>query len=152
MITQTSLAGIRTLVYLALRKENDPISPRQIAEKLGLSPTYLAKVSGLLATGNLVRARRGMKGGITLQRDPDDIAALEIVEACQGKILGDFCQEGADKRFVCAYHKMVDELREAQIAVLSEWTLADLASRPTPTRAAPSGVPCQMGTGFPKRR
>jgi len=63
MLSGTSLSALRTLVYLS---QHMPavISPRRIAEDLGESPTYLSKVTTQLVKAGVLRAEKGVKGGV----------------------------------------------------------------------------------------
>lgn len=132
MFTKTSISAIRTLTYLALHGTGEPLSPRYMAEKLGESPTYLAKVMRGLVKAGILRAHRGVSGGVTLDRLPGDVTLLAIVEACQGTILGDFCEDVGDLTKTCALHQAGAELHRAVIGILSQWTLAHLAEKPCP--------------------
>lgn len=102
MLTRTTIAAIRALVHVGLHPGDKPLSIRTIAERLGESPTYLAKVARHLVKAGILRAHFGVSGGIELNRQPQAISLRVIVEACQGMILGDFCQEQTNG--VCACH------------------------------------------------
>jgi Rrf2 family protein len=133
VLTKTTISALRTLIHLGQRTSASPASPRLIAERLGESPTYLAKVAGLLARSGIVRAQRGVAGGVFLNRRPEEITLLAVVEACQGAILGDFCGDSEDLEHACAFHHAGVELHRAIVGVLSRWTLADLLEKPCPT-------------------
>jgi DNA-binding IscR family transcriptional regulator len=85
-----------------------------------------------------------MKGGVTLSRPPEAITLLDVVEACQGKILGDFCQDFDRMELVCAFHRAMAELHEAIITILKRWTLADLAQKPFPSEEIRQTIQCTM--------
>ena len=72
MLSGTSLSALRTLVYLG---QHMPavISPRRIAEDLGESPTYLSKVTTQLVKAGVLRAEKGVKGGVQLARPASEI-------------------------------------------------------------------------------
>ncbi len=139
MINKTTLLAIRTLIHLGRQKENIIRSPRQVAETLGESPTYLAKVTRLLVKAGILRAEKGAHGGVYLGRLPNGITLLQIVEACQGAVVGDYCRPDCDKRSVCSYHLAAEQLRAAIVGVLSVWTLQQLMERPI------SRVPGNLG-------
>ena len=143
MLNETSIAGIRTLIYLALRASDEPVSPRRIAAELELSPTYLAKVAGSLVKADILRSRRGSKGGVNLRRAPADITLLQIVEAFQGKLLANYCEETGMMRRVCAFHRAMSELHGAIGGILSSWTLADLAAKAEPSPSLAKTVDCR---------
>ena len=123
------------------------------------SPTYLAKVVRYLVKPGILRAHRGVAGGVVLNRLPGEITLQSVVEACQGAILGDFCSEAPELAETCALHQAGVELNQAILGVLSRWTLADLLKRPHPTasldpygRCWLAGSPAQAEAGRRIRR
>ena len=142
MLTKTSLSAIRTLLHLMGRDRGQIFAPRAIALELGESPTYLAKVARSLVKAGILRAERGVKGGIRLNRAPVEITLLAVVEACQGAIMGDYCQSGCDLDGACSYHHAAAELHDAIVGVLSRWTLEDLNRKPKPLKAMHGLIPC----------
>lgn len=144
MFTKTSISAIRALTYLGLNSTGQPISPRHMAERLGESPTYLAKVVRRLVRAGVLRAHRGVSGGVTLNRPPDEISLLSIAEACQGAILGDFCQDAEELEKTCAFHQAGAELHEAIVGILSRWTLAELLQKPCASAGYGHQIPCLL--------
>ena len=144
VLNETTLSGIKTLLYLAVRPSDEPVPPRQIAEDLDLSPTYSAKITARLVRAGILRAHRGAKGGVSLGRATANITLLEVVEACQGKVLGHYCQETRTQRHVCAFHRAMHELHNAITDVLEHWTIAHLQSHPNPSRVILGQVECRM--------
>jgi Rrf2 family protein len=145
MLTETSVAAIRVLVHLALRPEENPVSARQFAAELGLSPSYLAKIIHLLTRAGLLAAHRGVRGGVTLASKPKQITLREVVDVCQSPILADFCTAEARRNQVCAFHRAMAELHDALTTVLARWTVADLAEKPGPSPALAKKGACRMG-------
>lgn len=144
MLTQTSETALRVLVFLFLRHAKTPVPPARIAEHIHASPSYTAKVTTALVKADILRAHRGMRGGVTLSRPPEAITLLDVVEACQGKILGDFCQDFERMELVCAFHLAMAELHEAIITILKRWTLADLGQKPFPSEEIRHTIQCTM--------
>jgi Rrf2 family protein len=149
VLTKTSETAVRALLFIVQSGGDSPIPPGKIAEHLGASPSYMAKISTLLVKADILETFRGMYGGVRLSHPPKEIRLLEIVEACQGKILGDYCQDHPRMKEVCAYHRAMSELQGGIVKVLEGWTLADLAAKPGPSPALRGAVPCRMtcGTG-----
>jgi Rrf2 family protein len=145
MLTQTAELGIQLMLFLALRDSREPVPPRVMAEQAGASPTYTAKVTGQLVKSGLLRAQRGAHGGVVLARDPAQITLLDIVVACQGAYLADYCQPYHDLSKTCAYHEAMHELFTALTEVLSRWTLALVAARPCPHESLRPFVRCKLG-------
>lgn len=88
----------RALLSLALHEdESGPTSVRDIADRTGLPQPYLEQILLALKGAGLVRSKRGVGGGYTLARDPEDIRLSEIVSAVDGPItLGDFGEPHAN--------------------------------------------------------
>lgn len=144
MITKTSLLATRALLCLVKDQPGIATSPRSIALQLGESPAYMAKVLRALVRAGILRAERGSRGGVLLNRPPDQITLLAIVEACQGAIVGTYCQEVDDLGNTCAFHRAAVELRHSIVNVLTRWTLEHLAASPHPTGQVPGGMLCML--------
>jgi Rrf2 family protein len=147
VIGKTSTSAIRTLLLLAQQDPKICWSPRRLAEMLGESPTYLAKVVRHLVRQRILEAEKGVKGGVRLIQRPGEVTLLSVVEACQGPILGDYCRSSRPTPEVCNFHRAALELHEAIRSVLARWTLADLLERPHVSGEALDGVPCLMLRG-----
>jgi Rrf2 family nitric oxide-sensitive transcriptional repressor len=144
MLTKTTVTAVRTLIHLGLHAGGGSLPIRRIAERLGESPTYLAKVARCLVKAGILKARHGVMGGIRLHRPPKSITLLAITEACQGAILAEFCQETRTLDGVCAFHEAAAELHKAVVRSLSRWTLEQLLDRPAPSGHAAAGIPCLL--------
>jgi Rrf2 family protein len=144
MLNQTTVTAIQSLLYIALDRRDGPVPPGEIAERLGSSAAYLSKINTQLVKANLLRAHRGMNGGMTLAQAPENISLLQIFEACQGKVLGDYCSEADDPRLVCGFHAAMHDIKVTFTAALERWTLADLARKPLPSPKIRDLVSCRM--------
>ncbi|GAB6165920.1 hypothetical protein JCM19992_19200 [Thermostilla marina] len=127
---------MRLLVHLGQRTPTDPVGIRELAAELDESPSYLAKVAQELAKAGILRSLRGPRGGVVLRRPPREVNLLMVVNACQGAVMGSFCDEDVPDTQVCAFHQAAVELHQAIHKVLARWTLADLLNKPCPPSAA----------------
>ena len=149
MLTQTSVTAVRLLMQLEQGAAGEVASLRLIAEALAESPTYLVKIARHLVRAGILRAQRGQAGGVTLNRAPKEITLLAIVEACQGAIHGNFCQDLSDLSKSCALHQAGAELHQVIIKVLSGWTLADFCRHPCPAGKLRGTTRCLLEGGRP---
>lgn len=133
---------MRALLVLAGEKPGNVVSPRSIAARLNESPAYMAKVLRLLVRAGILRAERGTKGGVFLNRPTSEISMLEIVQACQGAITGGYCQPVVDLQSTCAFHRAAVELEHAVSDVLSRWNLEHLEKSPGPVGRLPVAMHC----------
>lgn len=144
MLSETTLTAIRAVLYIALDKRSNPISPAEIATHLGASAAYLSKINTSLVKGGVLRSHRGTRGGVTLASPPEEITLLAIVEACQGKVLGDYCTEHDDMEQVCAFHQAMQEVQHQLVSTLSAWNMRHLMERPLPCEALRGLVQCRI--------
>ncbi len=88
----------RALLSLTLHADDQgPTSVRDIAERTGLPQPYLEQILLALKGAGLVRSKRGVGGGYTLARLPNEIRLNEIISAVDGPItLGDFGEPHQD--------------------------------------------------------
>jgi Rrf2 family protein len=144
MLNQTTVLAIQTLLYVALQQRKGPIAPTEIAKEFGASTAYLSKINTQLAKANILRSHRGTKGGVTLEQDPNTITLLQVVEACQGVVLGDYCTPCDDMDIVCSFHMAMHELQEVIVRTLSKWTIGDLVKKPFPDASIRDQVNCRI--------
>lgn len=144
MLGKTSISAIRALLFLAQQNGAGWWSPRRLAAELGESPTYLAKVLRHLVKAGILDVARGVRGGVRLARDARDVTLLEVVEACQGALVGDYCRSDRRESEMCSFHLAALELHSAIERVLARWTLERLLERPESAPGRRATVPCLM--------
>ncbi len=145
MLTKTSEVGIQILVYLAAVDSDRPISPKKIAADLNHSPSYLSKITGQLVKANILAAHRGVQGGVTLGREPGTITLLDIVQALQGLITGNYCDQAVQHpEPVCAFHVAMRQIHNITVETLAKWSVADLLANPVSLEPVLKGPPCKM--------
>lgn len=139
MLTKTTETAVQTLIYIAGQNSDNPLSPKHVADELKLSPSYLAKIMRILTKASILKSHKGALGGVTLGKDPADITFLSIIEASQGQLLQDFCEE-KHVDLSCGFYQAMYSAHVSLMKILSSWSLADLVNNP-----------CH-GAGLPKRR
>ena len=110
MFSQTNEYALRVVTYLAMHP-GKPAKNADIAKVTQVPPGYLYKVLQTLDRGGLVRGQRGMHGGFTLARTPDQISVLDVISAVDPLPRVRLCPlnlEGHTVR-MCALHKRVDQ-------------------------------------------
>lgn len=150
MLSKTTETAIMALLHLALESDPKPVSPRQVAAALGVSPSYLAKIFTLLAKAGILQAHRGAQGGVTLRHAPTEISLLHVVDACQGPLVGG--NELPPHAQRCDFNKAISGFEHSVIASLSGWTLARLARNSCPGDASGGKAPCRVADICPKRK
>jgi Rrf2 family cysteine metabolism transcriptional repressor len=152
LLSKTTDTAIMALLYLVLREEDGPVSPRIVASRIGVSATYLAKVFNNLRRAGILRSHRGARGGVTLQRNPSQITLLDIYRACQKVELE---EEPAPPPLLsehCNFHQAMTAFGQSMTGTLSQWTLRDLAADPCPAGSPADHLRCRVSDVCPKRR
>ena len=119
--------AVRGTCVLAEKHGRGPIKLEAICRERGLAREYLAKILGSLVRAGLVTAVRGKKGGYMLARDPRRITLLDVVEAVEGPIHLNFCQEDPPDcdREDCRIRPLWTDLQEMVRARLAAQRLID---------------------------
>jgi DNA-binding IscR family transcriptional regulator len=81
---------------------------------------------------------------VILARNPAEISILQIVEACQGLMTAQYCDQADDLTKACIFHRAMLELHEATVGTLSRWTLQDFLRFPASPRLDKEGSGCRM--------
>lgn len=77
--------GLHCVSLLAELPQGATLPTKALAEYHGLSETYLAKHLQALTNARIIESVPGPKGGYRLQRPPETITLLEVVEAIDGR-------------------------------------------------------------------
>lgn len=127
-LTRFSDYGIRTLLYLALRRgELSTIS--DIAEAYDISRNHLMKVVNALVTKGYVQGVRGKNGGIRLARPPESMVVGRLIRDLEPDMAMVECFQAHGQcriQHACTLSGVLNEALEAFLAVLDGYTLADL--------------------------
>ncbi|MBI2303242.1 MAG: Rrf2 family transcriptional regulator [Chloroflexi bacterium] len=124
--------AIRAMVDMASKPRGTVAITREIAHRQGLPLLFLAKIVPQLARAGLVRTYRGTAGGLLLNRPPEEITLLQVVEAVDGPIHLNRCliRSGECPREVhCPVRDVFGEAQDHLVSLLSRYTLADMVAR-----------------------
>ena len=78
--------GLRILLDLAVHQSEKPRLIRDIAQSQQISDKYISRLVITLRKAGLIRSVRGVNGGFHLDRKPEDITLLEVVEVMEGPL------------------------------------------------------------------
>ena len=152
MFTGTTETALMALVYLVGMKEEIRVSPPEVAARIGVSPSYLAKIFTDLVKADILESHRGATGGVTLARDPSTITLLEVAGTFQAPLAEEAQWEGDEGGGPCVFNQAVSRLQEQIHEILSQWSLRDLAADPCPIWMDPRAGRCRMTAICPKHR
>ncbi len=78
--------GLIAAAYIAEQADEGCVTAETISAKYSISVTFLFKVMQDMVKANVLRSKRGPRGGYTLARPAKEITLLEIIEAVDGPI------------------------------------------------------------------
>ena len=130
-ISQKCQYALRALFELAKRFEQGYVSVPRIAEAQAIPAKFLETILGRLRQAGLVVSRRGVDGGYSLARRPEDLTVGEVVRLVEGPLGPVECLAeggGTDCPFHggCAFLDMWRRAHDAGAAVYDETTFRDL--------------------------
>ena len=124
--------GTRALVELAMRNSNEPMLLRNIAKQQDISLAYLEHVISPLIAGGILRSTKGPKGGISLNKKPEDIKLSDVIRLLEGSVAPADCVDNPDvceRAESCAARDIWCELKQALENILSSTSIKDLVDR-----------------------
>lgn len=127
LFSQTVEYALRAVVWLALH-EGKGQTTQQIADSTRVPREYLSKVLQALARGGIVHAQRGVGGGFTLLRNPEELTLLETIEVIEPVEKFEHCPLSGmpSTAGLCRLHKTLDKATSAFEQVCAETTIAHL--------------------------
>jgi len=148
MFSQTVEYALRAVVYLADRAPQAGTTD-DIAAATLVPKAYLSKVLQGLARAGVVQTHRGVGGGVTLVKTPEDLTILEVVNAVEPIQRIRTCPLGLAAHGVklCPLHRRMDQALAHVENAFSKTTLAEVLAEPT------TSVPlCNVPGGLRKAR
>ncbi|MEK8130729.1 Rrf2 family transcriptional regulator [Paenibacillus filicis] len=82
--SQATDYALHAMLFLVAEAPDKPVSVQFLAEKLGVSQTYLSKMLTKLVKAGLIHSVSGANGGYRLKRNQEDISFLDIIHAIEG--------------------------------------------------------------------
>ena len=129
-LTTKGRYAVTAMLDIALHADDGPVSVAEIADRQGISASYLEQLVGRLKRSDLLASHRGPGGGYVLGRDANSINVSQVVSAvgegvdatrCGGSAN---CQEG----HMCLTHDLWVALSAEIDSFLQGITLEALVS------------------------
>jgi Rrf2 family nitric oxide-sensitive transcriptional repressor len=129
--------SLRMLIYLAANPERRP-TIAEIADCYGISKNHLTKVAHNLGLAGYVTTARGRGGGLVLARPPAEIGLGAVVRSTEPDmaIVPCFTEMGQGCLIApaCRLKGALGKAQAAFLAVLDQYSLAELAANPGPLK------------------
>lgn len=135
-LTRAADYAVRVMVHLASVPPGGRVTLTEFANFGDAPEAFLSKVLQSLTRAGLTASHRGVAGGYTIGRPPDQITLLDVVEAMEGPLQLNVCigPSGACGRSGwCLVHTVWEEAQQALAGVLRAHTIQSLAAKASPT-------------------
>lgn len=131
MFSQTVEYALRAVVCLANRAPQ-ACTTDEIALATKVPKPYLSKVLQNLGRNQIVRSQRGIGGGITLVKSPEELTIYEVVQAVEPIARIETCPLGLKShgKQLCPLHCRMDEAAAAVQEAFERTTLAEMLVAP----------------------
>lgn len=107
------------LTELAARASSAPVPILELAESRHIPLHVLEQLFAALRRAGILQSQRGVKGGYSFARQPEEVTVLDVVEALDGALGGDAAAQGE------IWAEAIEALRER----LRSTTIAEIAER-----------------------
>ena len=119
VITSKSPYAVRALAELARRGGTSPVPIGEVARARDIPVQFLEGLFATLRRAGILQSQRGVKGGYSFARPPEEVTVLEVVELLEGELEPEAAAAGP------VWLEAVEALR----GVLGGVTIADVARR-----------------------
>ncbi len=132
MFSQTVEYALRAVVCLAQHSPK-ACTTDQISEATKVPKPYLSKVLQNLGRSGIVLSQRGIGGGVTLVKAPEELTILEVVNSVEPIVRIHVCPLGLKShgQALCPLHRRMDDALAAMEKSFQSTTLAELLAEPT---------------------
>jgi Rrf2 family protein len=89
-LSRTVAYAVQATLQLAQSKSDAPVPCSRLAAEGRMPERFLLQILRHLVTHGILHSTRGVDGGYSLERRPEDISLLEVIEAIEGPLAATF--------------------------------------------------------------
>ncbi len=125
-LSTKSRYGLNAMYHLALN-EGEVMTLKELSQRTLVTQPYLEKVMGMLRKGKLVKTTRGIMGGYTLAKKPNEITIGQILRILEKDLaFSDCAKTGACANKSCPNKSIFKIIYDNLNKVLDEITLQQM--------------------------
>lgn len=137
MLSKKTKYGLKALTYVAKQEGKDPVQIGAIAKSENISQKFLESIMLSLRKAGFLGSKKGKGGGYYLRRKAEDIKMVEVMRVLEGPVsmvpcvslnFYEKCDDCVDE-VTCSVHNLMIQLRDANLGVLNNNTLADVVAK-----------------------
>ena len=136
MLSKKAQYAFKALMYMADKKDNQPVLIAEISKKKRIPLKFLENILLELKKAGVLESKKGKGGGYFFKAAPKDISLAKIVRLIDGPIamlpcvslyFYERCKNCDEKQ--CGLHDMMVLVRDANLRILEKKTVADLCKK-----------------------
>ncbi|MCH7729327.1 MAG: Rrf2 family transcriptional regulator [Planctomycetes bacterium] len=121
-LSRTVSYAVRATLQLAESGSSVPVPCSRLAADGNMPERFLLQILRTLVTSGILRSTRGVDGGYTLHKAPDQVSLLDLIEAIEGPIqatepVAEGLIEDAHRRLLAALDKVAKSSRDQLAAI-----------------------------------
>ncbi len=139
MLSKKTQYAFKALMYLAQQREGEPVLIAEISQKRNIPLKFLENILLELKKQGILESKKGKGGGYYLAKAPEKIFLADVLRLIDGPIallpcvsLHFYKQCGQCDEKNCGLHRIMIEVRDANLAILENKTVADISYAPLP--------------------
>lgn len=126
-LTQEADYALRVVLYLCKLGMEEKTEAKTIASCENIPVRFLLKLLRKLVHANIVKSFRGVGGGYTIAREPQNITLKQVIEAIEGTIYVNRCLYDSaycnlNRTNTCDVHKALEKVQRNLISELESIT------------------------------
>ncbi len=127
-MNRTAHHGLIAAAYIAEHGDEGFVMASRISEEYDIPLEYLFNILQQMVRVNVLRSKRGRKGGFALARPAKEITLLEIIEAAGGPISShlELAQVAKKAQFSVEMEKVCVRATEKAVSILSRAKLSQM--------------------------
>ncbi len=137
MLSKKTQYAFKALMYLAQKPNDEPVLIAEIAQQRNIPLKFLENILLELKKDGILESKKGKGGGYHLAKAPEKIFLADVLRLIDGPIallpcvsLHFYKQCGACDEKHCGLHRIMIEVRDANLAILENKTVADISYAP----------------------
>jgi Rrf2 family protein len=134
MLSKKTQYAFQALMYLAQKKNNEPVLIAEISKKKKIPLKFLENILLELRKAGILESKKGKGGGYYFAKNPKDIQLATVMRLLDGPISLVSCVslyfyekcKNCDEK-TCGLHDVMAQVRDANLRLLEKRTIADIA-------------------------
>jgi len=127
-ISRSTGYAILAVGYIAKHKDKPIILSQSISKEYNIPLEYLLKIMQQMVRANILRSKRGPRGGFSLARPLKKINMLEVIEAVEGPLVSqlDLAEQAPKEKFGAKAEQVYAKALASAKAVFTKTKLSDI--------------------------